>query len=387
LRRDPAQARHYFERALAIYRRIGDRHGEGTALCCLGNAYERLGEYIQARACDEQALSLLRQTGDQMAEGEALSNLSQVCRLSGSYAAATVHLEQALQIFRDVGSVWNQARTSANLGILYFEFGNYTKARDYRERTLDLFRDMNSRAFEGWALYQLGQTFHLQGDYASAGTYYEQALHIGRETGDWEIEAKALTYKGLLSHHLNDDPSACAYCQQVLCIIPDQDLGRALDLVYVYVVLGHALAGLGSLTEAADAYRQALTTRREFLVAEPTAGLARVALAQGDLAGAQAHVDGILDYMADRPALEGTKEPLRIYLTCYRVLSANGDRRAAEILDTAYRLLQERAATIEDENLRRSYLENVPAHREIVALWEKTTPRPLSASRGRAGQT
>ena len=34
-------------------------------------------------------------------------------------------------------------------------------------------------------------------------------------------------------------------------------------------------------------------------------------------------------------------------------------------------LLQERAATIEDEALRRSYLENVAAHREIVALWEE----------------
>jgi hypothetical protein len=27
---------------------------------------------------------------------------------------------------------------------------------------------------------------------------------------------------------------------------------------------------------------------------------------------------------------------------------------------------------IEDEDLRRSYLENVPAHREIVALWAET---------------
>jgi hypothetical protein len=33
-------------------------------------------------------------------------------------------------------------------------------------------------------------------------------------------------------------------------------------------------------------------------------------------------------------------------------------------------LLQERAAKIEDQDLRRSYLENVPFHREIVAAWE-----------------
>ena len=66
-------------------------------------------------------------------------------------------------------------------------------------------------------------------------------------------------------------------------------------------------------------------------------------------------------------------EPLRVYLTCYRVLRANDTPRAGEVLAAAYHLLQERAATIEDADLRCSYLENVAAHREIVSLWEETS--------------
>jgi hypothetical protein len=42
-------------------------------------------------------------------------------------------------------------------------------------------------------------------------------------------------------------------------------------------------------------------------------------------------------------------------------------------------LIQERANKIDDETLRRSYLENVPHHREIIALWKKQDH--LSASR------
>jgi hypothetical protein len=152
-----------------------------------------------------------------------------------------------------------------------------------------------------------------------------------------------------------------------------------VDLIHVYVVLGHALLGLGRPTEAADAYKQALNLHREkgqhHLVAEPLAGLARVALAQGDRTGALAHVGEILDHMEAHPALLGTWEPLRIYLTCYRVLQASGDPRAGELLDAAYHLLQERAAGIEDDDLRRSFLENVAAHGEIVATW-KETPHP-----------
>ncbi len=73
--------------------------------------------------------------------------------------------------------------------------------------------------------------------------------------------------------------------------------------------------------------------------------------------------------------MNGTNEPLRIYLTCYRVLRANCDARVDEVLNTGYRLLQERAAKIDDEALRSSYLENVPAHREILAEFNGIFPR------------
>jgi hypothetical protein len=53
------------------------------------------------------------------------------------------------------------------------------------------------------------------------------------------------------------------------------------------------------------------------------------------------------------------------------VLGAAGDPRAREVLEIAYLQLQERAAKIEEEALRRSFLENVPWNREIVKLWEK----------------
>jgi hypothetical protein len=45
--------------------------------------------------------------------------------------------------------------------------------------------------------------------------------------------------------------------------------------------------------------------------------------------------------------------------------------RAQDILETAHSLLQERAAKISDEEERRSFLENVAAHREIVVEYER----------------
>ena len=49
------------------------------------------------------------------------------------------------------------------------------------------------------------------------------------------------------------------------------------------------------------------------------------------------------------------------------VLAAAGDARAAGWLQVAHSKLQGEAATIADAALRRSFLTNIPEHREIEA--------------------
>ncbi len=110
------------------------------------------------------------------------------------------------------------------------------------------------------------------------------------------------------------------------------------------------------------------------LAPEPLAGLSRVALNQDDPAAALAYVEEILGHL-DTGSVDGTDEPLRIYLTCYQVLRTNDDPRAEKVLDTAHRLLQGRAAKIDDEELRRSFLVNVAAHREIVCEFASVAQR------------
>jgi hypothetical protein len=102
-----------------------------------------------------------------------------------------------------------------------------------------------------------------------------------------------------------------------------------------------------------------------------------MSLIQGDLPQALIHAEEILNHLEnDTPStglghgLDGTVEPCLVYLTCYRVLQADQDPRASAVSETAHALLQERAAKIQDETQRRSYLENVPFHREIVREWK-----------------
>jgi tetratricopeptide (TPR) repeat protein len=241
-------------------------------------------------------------------------------------------------------------------------------AKHYHEQALHIYRELGNRRGESQALVNLGYFFYGLGDYDQARAYCEQARQVHRELGNRQGECYALNNLGLACACQGDYAQAKAYLEQSL------DIGRAIDepriVGYILSNLGNALAGLGLLTEAADACRQALVLWRELnqpnLATEPLAGLARIALAQGDLSRAQAHVEEILGHL-ESGTLHGTEEPARIYMTCYHILRANQDPRAPGILITAHHLLQEQAATIGNEEMRRSFLENVPTHREILS--------------------
>jgi tetratricopeptide (TPR) repeat protein len=170
----------------------------------------------------------------------------------------------------------------------------------------------------------------------------------------------------LVCHAEGDDEAARDHAQQALENGPPRyHLGRGDSAL----VLGYALAGLGDRAGAGAAYRQALDRHRQSGFLNPSmealAGLARLALAGGEPSQAMVHVNEIPEHL-ETHVLDGTYEPFRIYWTCYRVLKATNDARAAEVLCTAYHLLQERAAGIEDDGLRRSLLEGVVAHRKLI---------------------
>ena len=330
LRGDYAQAQQYYEEALPLLRAVGNRRGERVVLLNLGVIHEQRGDYMTAQHFYEQSLHLAQQIGDRQGMGICLNNLGVVCDSQGKYSQALHHYEQALVIDREV----------------------------------------NNRSGLGYLLNNLAFVYRSLGDYATAEQQAQEALTVRRAIGDRDGENETLAFLGLIYCHRGQSELALTYCRQAW------QIASALDArpsqAYALACLGRVLEAHEEWLEAEAAFQQSMEIRQELgesnRVLEARAGLARVAMATGRLERAQAHSHAIVQQLAHH-TVEGTEEPFLIYLTCYQVLAASADPRAVTLLQRAHQQLQQRAAQIDQPELRRSFWENIDVHRTVTALW------------------
>jgi predicted ATPase/class 3 adenylate cyclase len=280
----------------------------------------------------QTALAMARQADDRRTEGNTLNIMGLVNIAQGDFFAALGHLVEFVTIAKEIGDLEREITARNNLGVALTRLGDYPAARDNLRQILTIVQETGDQSAESTALVNLGWVCAAQGEWDLARKYSESGVAKKREYGQVEAVAEGLVW------------------------------------------LGHAWLGLGQPEKAVTAYREALAIRQELdqpqLALGGKAGLARAAVVQGDVAAALEHVSEILSYLAEGGGLQGTWEPLRIYLTCYRVLQLAGDRKAEEILETAFKLLEEQASRIPDQAYRSLFLEKVPWHGEILSAWE-----------------
>jgi tetratricopeptide (TPR) repeat protein len=370
-----AEAVDHLGRALDLIRVARLRQEEADILCRLGSLYHDQGEYVKARSCCEQALCISRQIGHRSGEGNALRRLGTICERLGDFTKARSCHTQALSVYRELNDKVAQSSPLLHLSFVARRQGDYAEAQAYLEEALSIFQETEDRRGEGIVLATLGSISRDLGSYDEARVFYQQALCIQREIGDLRSEGIQLYNLGQLYHQLGNDDTAWGYSHQAL-LIAQEVVDRNFE-AEVWTSLGHSLVGLGRLAEAADVYRLALGIRQEsdqpHLIAESLCELIRISLAEGDTVWAKDHVEQVLECLGINPFLQGADQPFQVYVTCYHGLRANNDPRAQEVLSTAHRLLHERADKITDEGMRRSFLENVAAHREIVEAYAQAT--------------
>lgn len=332
---------------------------------------EAVSDYAAAKAAAERAISFAFKINELRIEALANMWMGSACWHQAEFEAAQTYLERAVTLTKGMHLTLEHANSLRESGNVYYMIGDFTRAISYYQQSREICQESGHRYSEAMALSNLGLISTTLGQYNRAKNYLELSLLAYEEVGERRHRASSQDNLSYLLHQVGDHRTALFHAQQSL-----QDAIQIREPEfegYALMSVGRALEGLQRFPEAAQAYQRSQIIRQELgqenLMLDSLAGLARTRLAQGDVDGALHDTEEILSLL-ESLSLAGTDEPVRIYLSCYRVLQAAGDERAPAILRTAVSFLQDRASEIQEQELQRSYLEKVPAHSETLAEWD-----------------
>jgi len=321
-------------RAVEWAARAGDAELRLLAQRMVAMALAFQGRPAEGQVIAQQVLAEARALMLGRVEGSCLNALAVIAGIQNDEVGALLMDQQSLAAYRAVGDRRNEAIAHGNIGVGWLGLGDLARARSEMDEGLRLMRGNGDRALEVSPRCGLATLALWQGDAAHA-----------------LVQARAALETAVAVHAR--DQEAAVWCR-----------------------VGEAELALGRHAAAAQAFDTAHGRAAD--IASPhrhdaAAGLARVALARGDIDGAMQALEPLLALgsktVGDGDPLEGAEFPRLIEWTCHRVLVRARDPRADEWLIRAHEQLQAQASTIADGALREGFLRNIPVHGEISAAW------------------
>ncbi|MCB0167807.1 MAG: tetratricopeptide repeat protein [Anaerolineae bacterium] len=342
-----------------------------------GSALWHRGRHKIAKILFIQALTLAHTNGNAYLEAQSLQSLGNIYRQRGRHVIAREHYKRALVIYRAEDSQQDEAQCLSQLGYIAGSRGDYATAQSYLRRAVNIYQHVGDRHLEQEPLRILGLIQQNLGLYQEAQRYFQQVANTAQEFGNRNVTALALADLGLNTWYLNNRKIAEKHCREALAIA--RDIKDRYSEGYSQSRLGLILAHNDDLPAAAEAYRRAIYLRRKLgqdnIAVLDLAELAWVTMQRKRREQALTQVDEILTWLESNDTTYFNELP-RVYWRCYQVLMAANataphmNLMRLGVLDATYNVLQNRADRIENNRLRRSYLENVDIHRKITQAWQ-----------------
>lgn len=114
-----------FSETREVWRQLGDRRGEASALMDLGVAHQRMGNLADAQLAYEEALELFDAMGDDTGKATVMGNLATLMKRRGAADQAEALLQKAADMFYELGKDDYEADTLRLLAQVQLQRGAY----------------------------------------------------------------------------------------------------------------------------------------------------------------------------------------------------------------------------------------------------------------------
>jgi tetratricopeptide (TPR) repeat protein len=220
---------------------------------------------------------------------------------------------------------------------------------------------------------QMGTYYAETGQDLAALPHFEAGVALAHELGNTFSEAITRYNLACSLHSLTRFDESMEQVRAALQLVMDAEMTEVQGRCHLLIGRLHLDDGAEVRAQLAfqaciEAFAAAGLPHYE---SQGHAGLALLALSQGDLARACASAEEVDQRIQNNDALVGIDSPCLPLLACWKVWQRAGDARALPALRRVVNNVQKIAELAgDDEALRRSVLENVPLHREVMQAWQ-----------------
>jgi tetratricopeptide (TPR) repeat protein len=288
------------EQAVEMADALGDEHGLARARVVLGHLLLWHCRTTEAERILEPVASYLEQAGDLPEAMRAASLLAQVDWFSGDLRAAMTWRERSLRLARQVGNAAQAVYETCMLGYQHLRLGEMEPAWDAGRRALAEAREMDQSTMSGATLGLLATLSWMQGQWEDLERFAREMVSLSDHSDEpwWRRHGEyTLALRDLLegrSYH------ALARLEPLLTGIELDIQEQALFLP----AFAEAYLQAGSLRQAQHVLDKPLALPRTEMGGMLSDALrvdAMLRLAGGDLAGAEAVLNELLDLTRSMP--------------------------------------------------------------------------------------
>jgi predicted ATPase/class 3 adenylate cyclase len=165
-----------YQRALSIYRELGDGQGMARTMAWHGKAVLDSGNLAEGGQQVREALALSRTHHERISEAHAIVSLAILAHLAGDPDEAVRLFHEGIALRQELGDPMSEAYIRRHLGMHYLRRGRLDEAEREFEAARTLRREHGVKSEAAVILRGLAEVHLARGDLLSASDYAEEAL-------------------------------------------------------------------------------------------------------------------------------------------------------------------------------------------------------------------
>ena len=256
-------AEDYMLEALQLYRELGDLKGEIHTLSSLAYLCDVSGQHEEAIAYMRREIA--KYTASREPQNKAVIQMREgmVALVNFRFETAKVHLKATVKTSQQLGFEYYRIGALNVLQRVYFYIGAFNRAESVCYEVIGEWRKRGFVYWEAMNFLWLGELALERGDFAEALEYAETSAERFLETPRRDYVYRAYAIAATATARMGDTEAAFEWAEKAS--EGTQQISSMFTgiLPLVYCGVGVAFAQAGRISEAEEAFEQAIECRRE----------------------------------------------------------------------------------------------------------------------------